>query len=401
MHRRFVEVVRPRLLCVALARRFGSRYYAAPADSQSAVAVNGGGAEVSQLNLVKDFKGRERDSFPCLSRIREKNGPLKKMRGSYGELVEGYEIFTHKDKFHFKHGGYIPRLDLAYETWGELNDQRSNAILLFTGISASSHACSTQSNSSKGWWEEFIGPGRALDTNKFFVVCANVLGGCYGSSGPSSTNPTTGERYAMTFPLVSIEDMIRAQFLLLDDLGVSRLHASVGASLGGMQSIMSAALYPDRVGRVISISSCLQTHPSSIAMRYVQRQILMGDPDWKDGQYYDISFPRMGMQHARVVGMIAYRSGPEWEQRFGHKRRDMDSPPDFCQDFEIEYYLDKQGERFCEAYDPNSLLYISKAMDLFDMSDGYSSLEEGVSRVTCPVLVSHMPCTGESHALYW
>jgi homoserine O-acetyltransferase len=140
-------------------------------------------------------------------------------------------------------------LDLAYETWGELDSQRSNAILLCTGLSASSHACSTETNPSKGWWEDFIGPGKALDTNNYYVVCPNMIGGCYGSSGPSSINPTTGKRYGMNFPVVTVEDMVAAQFLLLDHLGISRLHAAVGSSLGGMQSIMAAALFPDRVGR--------------------------------------------------------------------------------------------------------------------------------------------------------
>ena len=180
--------------------------------------------------------------------MKKDSGPVR-IKGAYGEALTGYQLFRSEEPFSFKHGGVIPELELAYETWGQLNSQRSNAILLCTGLSASSHARSHQGNTSKGWWEKFIGPGRALDTDRFFVVCSNVIGGCYGSSGPSSLNPATEEEYAMTFPIVSVEDMLAAQFMLLDHLGVQRLHACIGSSLGGMQSIMSAALFPQRVGR--------------------------------------------------------------------------------------------------------------------------------------------------------
>ena len=172
-----------------------------------------------------------------------------RIKGAYGEALMGYQLFKCEEPFPFKHGGVIPELEVAYETWGQLNTQRSNAVLLCTGLSASSHARSHPGNTSLGWWEKFIGPGRAIDTDKFFVVCSNVIGGCYGSSGPSSLNPVTGEEFAMTFPIVSVEDMLTAQFKLLDHLGIDKLHTSIGSSLGGMQSIMSAALFPGRVGR--------------------------------------------------------------------------------------------------------------------------------------------------------
>lgn len=339
--------------------------------------------EVRHPDFAREFRGRE-EGFPCLNKHPKDAAGVT---GAYGETLGGHQLFQHRDKFHFKHGGVIPELYLAYETWGQLNQERNNAILLHTGLSGSSHAKSHKDSPSKGWWEKFIGPSCALDTNRFFVVCSNLVGGCYGSIGPSSINPLTGREYAMSFPLVTIEDMVHAQFLLLDRLGVGRLHAAVGASLGGMQSLMAAAIYPERVGRVVSISACVRTHPSSIAMRYVQRRILMADPNWNNGRYYGKTFPRMGMQHAREVGTITYRSGPEWAMRFGHKRAHPDSPPDFCPDFEIERYLEYQGEKFSTSYDPNSLLYISKAMDLFDMGDGFPSLQEGVARVQCPVLI--------------
>ena len=180
--------------------------------------------------------------------MKQDSGPVR-IKGAYGEALTGYQVFKSKQPFPFKHGGIIPELELAYETWGELNSDRSNALLLCTGLSASSHACSHHGNKSHGWWEKFIGPGRPLDTDKFFVICSNVIGGCYGSSGPSSLNPVTGKEYAMTFPIVSVEDMLAAQFKLVDHLGIDKLYGCIGSSLGGMQSIMAAALFPQRVGR--------------------------------------------------------------------------------------------------------------------------------------------------------
>jgi homoserine O-acetyltransferase len=169
-------------------------------------------------------------------------------------------------------GGVLPEYQIAFESWGTLNADRSNAILLHTGLSASSHAHSTADNPKPGWWERFIGPGKSLDTDKYFVVCTNVIGGCFGSTGPCSVDPADGERYATRFPILTMEDMVRAQFRLLDALKIKKLYASVGASMGGMQSLAAGTLFPDRVGKVVSISGCARSHPYSIAMRHTQRQ---------------------------------------------------------------------------------------------------------------------------------
>ncbi|PFH51386.1 hypothetical protein AMATHDRAFT_142604 [Amanita thiersii Skay4041] len=271
----------------------------------------------------------------------------------------------------------LPSFDIAYETWGTLSPSRDNAILLHTGLSASSHASSTQANPAEGWWEKFIGPGKALDTNQFFIICTNVLGGCYGSTGPSSIEPSTGKPWATRFPVVSIFDMVRAQFCLLDNLGIRKLAASVGSSMGAMQSLAAGWLFPDRVQKVVSISGTARSTPSSIAMRYAQRSVLMADPNWNNGFYYDGLPPHTGMKLARQIATITYRSGPEWDQRFGRQLRTLpksdastETPriPALCPDFLIETYLDHQGEQFCLKYDANSLIYISKAMDLFDMT---------------------------------
>ena len=304
---------------------------------------------------------------------------------AYARIVSGYEVFRSPGPFACRLGGALPGIEIAYETWGTLDEARSNAVLLHTGLSASSHAKSQPRNPAPGWWEEFIGTGRALDTSRYFVICTNLLGGCYGTTGPSSVDPRTGRPYGMDFPMVVVEDMVRAQLLLLDHLGIARLHASVGASLGGMQSLMLAATAPERVGRVVSISACSRAHPQSIALRYVQRQVLMADPAWAEGRYLGVSFPRVGMKLAREIGTITYRSGPEWEDRFARQR--AADAPTFGPDFEVESYLEHQGEKFCEQYDPNSYLYISKAMDLFDLSEGCASHEAGVARVKAPSLV--------------
>lgn len=311
---------------------------------------------------------------------------------------------------------------------------------MHTGLSASSHAKSHNDNQNPGWWESFIGPGLALDTDKYHVICTNVLGSCYGSTGSSSIDQDTNLPYATTFPVISIFDMVRAQFLLLDHLNIKSLHASVGSSMGGMQSLAASALFPDRVRRCVSISACARSHPYSIALRHTQRAVLMSDKYWCRGRYYpqfgplsdqeknemglqgnERVPPHVGMKLARMIATIGYRSGPEWEMRFGRRKLES-SRPGFCPEYLIESYLDHQGEKFCLQYDPNSLLYVSKAMDLFDMSvdeqdneamslipstqsptQAFSSpaesprhesmeieqrrLIKGLSRIKCPVLV--------------
>ncbi|KAI0089097.1 Alpha/Beta hydrolase protein, partial [Irpex rosettiformis] len=288
-----------------------------------------------------------------------------------------YKTYHHSSPLPLVYASHLPEFDMAYETWGTLSPAKDNVILLHTGLSASSHAASTELNTAEGWWEKFIGPGKALDTNQFFIICTNVLGGCYGTTGPSSPDPRTGRPYATRFPVLSVFDMVRAQFHLLDHLGIERLYASVGSSMGAMQSLAAGWLFPERVGKVVSISGTARSSPSAIAMRFAQRSVLMADPNWNKGFYYDGLPPHTGMKLARQIATITYRSGPEWDQRFGRQTRpetqttDATHPtrvPALCPDFLIETYLDYQGEQFCLKYDANSLIYISKAMDLFDMT---------------------------------
>ncbi|KAH6628215.1 Alpha/Beta hydrolase protein [Chaetomium tenue] len=313
--------------------------------------------------------------FPCLDALETRSATLEQQASTRSDksgpepsyTVGATQTYRCQDPLLLDHGGQLHEFDIAYETWGQMNAARSNVILLHTGLSASSHAHSTPENPQPGWWEKFIGPGLALDTNKYFVICTNVIGGCYGSTGPSSIDPLDGQRYATRFPILTIQDMVRAQFRLLDHLGVETLHASVGSSMGGMQSLAAGVEFPARVGRIVSISACARSHPYSIAMRYVQRRAILNDPNWNRGFYYGRVPPHVGMKLAREIATITYRSGPEWEQRFGRRRADGSKPPALCPDFLVETYLDHAGEKFCLTYDPNSLLYVSKAMDLFDL----------------------------------
>ncbi|TFK55541.1 homoserine acetyltransferase [Heliocybe sulcata] len=334
-----------------------------------------------------------RPSFPCVDAHADRESRIRASFSSSEPLAssedgpeppyarpspQSYHVYHHASPISLTYGSSLPAFDIAYETWGTLSPTKDNAILLHTGLSASSHAASTETNPSEGWWEKFIGPGLALDTEKYFIICTNVLGGCYGSTGPSSIDPRTNQPYATTFPILSIFDMVRAQFSLLDRLGISHLYASVGCSMGAMQSLAAGWLYPEQVGKVVSISGTARSSPSAIAMRFAQRSVLMADPNWNNGFYYGRLPPHTGMKLARQIATITYRSGPEWDIRFGRKVRPLSPseepekglprPPALCPDFLIETYLDHQGEQFCLKYDANSLIYVSKAMDLFDLT---------------------------------
>ena len=326
---------------------------------------------VEEVEPTVPFPSNTPLSFPCLDNVEEKTRKLsRRSAGPEPSYTTGrHETFHSAEPILLDWGGVLPSFDIAYETWGELNADKSNAILLHTGLSASSHAHSTAANPKPGWWEKFIGPGAPLDTDKYFIICTNVLGGCYGSTGPSSRDPISGQHYGTSFPILTMQDMVRAQYRLLDDLGIDKLYASVGCSMGGMQSLAAGIMDTERVGRIVSVSGCARSHPYSIAMRHTQRQVLMNDPAWSStrGNYYRSVPPHAGMKLAREIATITYRSGPEWEKRFGRQRADPSKPPALCPDFLIETYLDHAGEKWCLEYDANSLLYVSKAMDLFDL----------------------------------
>ena len=291
--------------------------------------------------------------------------------------------WTFPATFELESGRSIDHPITAYETWGELRGD--NALLLTTGLSPSAHAARHDPADEPGWWEDIVGPGKPIDTERWFVVCCNVLGGCHGSTGPSSIDPASGEPYAIDFPIVTLRDMMRVQERLLAHLGVDRVHAVIGSSMGGMLALEYGALFSDRVKRVIAISASGMTHPFAIALRRVQRQAVMLDPAWRGGRYYEHGQPARGLSLAREIGTITYRSDIEWTRRFGRTWREGD-PFDFAGRFEIESYLEHQGEKYPRTYDANSYLYLSRAMDLHDLGRG-RGLVEGVGQIRARTLL--------------
>jgi len=285
------------------------------------------------------------------------------------------------DPFAMTRGGELRRAQIAYECWGELNKDRSNAVLLFTGLSPSAHAASSPENPDDGWWEKMIGPGRAIDTERFFVMCVNSLGSCFGSTGPASTNPATGKPYRLEFPELAVEDIARAGYEAARSLGVEKLDTVMGCSLGGMVVVAFAAVIPGGARRLVSISGSAASSPFAIALRSVQREAVMTDPAWSRGNYLDNERgPQAGMRIARKLGTITYRSADEWRGRFARSglspvgkqavsRALQRVPEGFGPRFAVETYLESQAEKFVRVFDPNCYLYISRAMDCFDIGD--------------------------------
>jgi homoserine O-acetyltransferase len=279
------------------------------------------------------------------------------------------------EPFPFWRGGTLSEGRVAYETWGELNETRDNAVLLFTGLSPPAHAASSPQDPSPGWWEKMVGAGKAIDTDRFFVVCINSLGSCFGSSGPASVDPATGLAYRLDFPDLSVEDIARGGYEVLRSLRIERLSAVVGASLGGMVVLAFATQFPGVARSVISISGSPAASPFAIALRSLQRDAILTDPDWQDGQYSGDVRPTTGMRLARKLGTITYRSAAEWKHRFGRRpasdRRYEALPPGrahFPAEFAVQDYLNAQADKFVSVFDPNCYLYLSRAMDRFDLS---------------------------------
>ncbi|MEJ1965729.1 MAG: homoserine O-acetyltransferase [Gammaproteobacteria bacterium] len=274
------------------------------------------------------------------------------------------------DPFPMWRGGVLHGARIAYETWGELNATRSNAILLFTGLSPSAHAKSSAEDTSEGWWETMIGPGLFIDTNRFFVVCVNSLGSCFGSTGPASDSPVTGAPYRMSFPDLSVEDIARGGFETLRSLGIERADTVIGPSLGGMSVLAFLGQFPGAARRVISISGTAAASPFAIALRSIQREAILRDPDWLGGFYTSERPPATGMRIARKLGMMTYRSATEWVQRFGREpvSEELREDAPFAPEFAIQSYLEAHARRFVRAFDPNCYLYISRGMDRFDLA---------------------------------
>jgi homoserine O-acetyltransferase len=304
------------------------------------------------------------------------------VKTKYFTFAEGNE------RFNLTLGGKLGPITVAYETYGELNEDKSNAILIVHALSGDAHAAGYHEGDKKpGWWDAMIGPGRAFDTNKFFVICSNVLGGCRGTTGPISLNPETQEPYGLNFPLITIRDMVRVQRRLLDHLGIKRLLSVAGGSMGGMQVLQWMVSYPTRLLSAIPIATTLRHTAQQIAFNEVGRQAIMADPYWKSGFYYGGYIPAKGLAVARMIGHITYMSEKSMEEKFGRQRKGNVSPFKFTADFEVENYLHYKGDKFVERFDANSYLYITKAMDLFDLTAGGKPIEEIFKKVEAKVLV--------------
>ena len=281
--------------------------------------------------------------------------------------------------FAMHRGGVLQSPTIAYETWGTLEGDGDNAVLLFTGLSPSAHAASSAENTAAGWWEDMIGAGLPIDTDRFFVICVNSLGSCFGSTGPASIDPTTGERYRTDFPVLTLEDVAEGGYEVVKSLGLTKLHTVIGCSMGGMSALGFCVRHPEISDGLLSISAATRALPFSIAVRSLQREMIRRDPKWLDGHYDPADPPLVGQRLARKLGMMTYRSAEEWEHRFGRERMSVQSRPGdmFGGDFAVESYLEAQANRFIGQFDANCYLYLSRASDLFDLAEHGGSLAAG------------------------
>ena len=274
-------------------------------------------------------------------------------------------------------GGQIAPLTIAYQTYGTLDAARANAVLVCHALTGDQHVANIHPVTGKpGWWSAMVGPGKPIDTDRFFVICSNVVGGCLGTTGPTTTNPATEAAYGLDLPMVTIRDMVRAQARLVDHLGIDTLFAVIGGSMGGMQVLQWAALYPERVFSAMPIATGARHSSQNIAFHEVGRQAIMADPDWRRGRYLDAGVrPEKGLSVARMAAHITYLSDQALHAKFGRKLQDRDVPTfSFDADFQIESYLRYQGRSFVERFDANAYLYMTRAMDYFDLAADYGGV---------------------------
>lgn len=292
--------------------------------------------------------------------------------------------------FALEAGGILPEVVQAYETWGKLNSDSSNAVLVCHALTGDSHVAgdSSASHPTKGWWDEIVGPGKPVNTEEFFVVCINVLGGCQGSTGPSSLNPANNRPYGSAFPNVTIRDIVRAQAKVADHLGIEQWHAVIGGSMGGMQVLEWAAMFPNRVPRISPVATSLAASAQQIAWSAVGRASIALDPRWRDGNYYEADpgdGPHAGLAIARAIAQIHYRSDESFDTRFGRDLVEKDSLFGLWDRFEVESYLDYHGEKLIRRFDANSYLVLNRAMDTHDLARGRGSLKDAASRIKASV----------------
>ena len=301
------------------------------------------------------------------------------------------QFYTIEEKIKFESGVEFGPITVAYETYGTLNEKKDNAILVIHALTGDAHAAGYHSENDKkaGWWDTMIGPDKAFDTNKYFIICTNILGGCSGTTGPSSINPDTGKPYGISFPVFTIEDTVKVKKKLLDFLGINKLYAVAGGSMGGMQAIQFAISYPDYVTSAILIATTSRLSPQAIAFNAVGRNSIISDPNWNNGDYYDSQEkPDRGLSNARMIGHITYLCEEAMYNKFGRKLQNKDHYDfNFDIDFQVESYLQHQGQIFVDRFDANSYLYITKAVDYFDPADKYGSLKNAFEKSNAKYLV--------------
>lgn len=300
----------------------------------------------------------------------EKRYEMKSIDNGMGKVKTKYYTFAGPpDEMKLESGKKLGPITLAYETYGSLSKKKDNAILLLHALSGDAHAAGWHKDDRKpGWWDNMIGPGKAFETGKYFIICSNIVGGCKGSTGPSSINPETGEPYALDFPIITVFDMVKAQKYLIDHLGIEKLLCVTGGSMGGMQALQWVASYPHRLVSAIPIAIGIKHSPLQIAFNEVGRQAIMSDSEWRDGYYYKNGSPGRGLALARMIGHITYMSDISMEKKFSRKLKNGNYNFSFHPDFEVEGYLHYKGDDFVKRFDANSYLYITKAIDYFDLS---------------------------------
>lgn len=286
-------------------------------------------------------------------------------------IPDGSRFHALSSPFPMKRGGSLIGAHVAYETWGTLAADASNAILIVTGLSPDAHAASNAGNPANGWWEPMLGPGKPIDTDRWFVICVNSLGSCKGSTGPASLDPATGKTYRLSFPELSIEDVANAAAEVVRALGITQLACLIGNSMGGMTALAVLLQHPCIARTHINISGSARALPFSIAIRSLQREAIRLDPAWNNGDYDEMLYPESGMRMARKLGVITYRSALEWDGRFGRVRLDSDQTDEdpFGLEFQVESYLEGHARRFVRHFDPNCYLYLGRSMDWFDLAE--------------------------------
>ena len=312
--------------------------------------------------------------------------------GAVGVVETRY--FDYPGSLLLESGRELGPIRLAYETYGTLTPAKDNAVFILHALSADAHAAGyheedfAKPKRKPGWWDIMIGPGKAFDTDRFYIVCSNIIGGCMGSTGPNCLNPATGNRYALDFPIVTIGDMVEAERLLMDHLDIPRWYAVSGGSMGGMRALQWAVVYPDRVERCIPIATTHRLTAQGIAFNAVGRAAIMSDPNWRNGQYYDDEEPANGLSVARMIGHITYLSEQSMHEKFGRSLRNaVEYTWNFTPEFSVETYLQYQGDEFVKRFDANSYLYITKAMDYFDLGARAESLTAAMEGVSARFLV--------------